>query len=369
MCRTCVFLHVGADPSCAAVVRSRPVLGQAHTPRRRLIPLAALALAVLASPAVGGENPSHRAASLRAQDVAIAAKSRAAVLGLYALDERLGSARTKLSALQQQATSLRAQRASLAHQMNVAKRGTQISQRRLAERLRVLYEEGDVEPLEVVLGATSLDEALTNLDNLNRVTGQGEDVLRELANARGSLRSATRTLAAREAALRAATREARVTADALANARAARGAYISSLAERRRLTQRQIAALVVRAHTAQVRSVELARAGAAAPAVAADSFRSASAPSATQGARTITLTATGYSLPGSTSSGLPVGWGVVAVDPSLIPLGTHMTVPGYGEAVAADTGGAVVGSTIDLWFPSRAQASAWGRRTVTVVIH
>jgi peptidoglycan hydrolase CwlO-like protein len=245
MCRTCVFLHVGADPSCAAVVRSRPVLGQAHTPRRRLIPLAALALAVLASPAVGGENPSHRAASLRAQDVAIAAKSRAAVLGLYALDERLGSARTKLSALQQQATSLRAQRASLAHQINVAKRGTQISQRRLAERLRVLYEEGDVEPLEVVLGATSLDEALTNLDNLNRVTGQGEDVLRELANARGSLRSATRTLAAREAALRAATREARVTADALANARAARGAYISSLAERRRLTQRQIAALLV----------------------------------------------------------------------------------------------------------------------------
>jgi peptidoglycan DL-endopeptidase CwlO len=348
------------------------VLGQAHTPRRRLIPLAALALAVLATPAVGGANPSHRAATLRTQDAAIAAKSRAAVLGLYSLDQRLGSARTKLAELRQQATSLRSQRASLAHQMNVAERGTKISQRHLAERLRVLYEQGDVEPLEVVFGAKSLDEALTNLDNLNRVTGQGEDVLRELANARGSLRSATRTLAAREAALRAATRDARATADALANARAARDAYISSLAERRRLTQRQIAAVVTSAHTAQVRSVELARARAASPrvtAIAADSLRTAPAPSATQGARTITVSATGYSLPGSTSSGLRVGWGVVAVDPSLIPLGTHMTIPGYGEAVAADTGGAVVGSKIDLWFPSTAQANAWGRRTVTIVVH
>ena len=81
------------------------------------------------------------------------------------------------------------------------------------------------------------------------------------------------------------------------------------------------------------------------------------------------MTATGYSLGGTTSTGLRVGWGVAAVDPSLIPLGSHMTVPGYGEAVAADTGGAVVGATIDLWFPTVAQANAWGRRTVTLVVH
>ena len=44
-----------------------------------------------------------------------------------------------------------------------------------------------------------------------------------------------------------------------------------------------------------------------------------------EGGRTITVTATGYSLPGSTATGLPVGWGVAAVDPAVIPLGTHMT--------------------------------------------
>jgi 3D (Asp-Asp-Asp) domain-containing protein len=46
-----------------------------------------------------------------------------------------------------------------------------------------------------------------------------------------------------------------------------------------------------------------------------------------------------------------------------------MTVPGYGEAVAADTGGAIIGATIDRWFPTAEQAFAWGRRTVTIVIH
>jgi peptidoglycan DL-endopeptidase CwlO len=347
------------------------VLGQAHTPQRRLVPLVAIAVAVLAAPAVVGAKPSHSAAALRAQDAAIAAKSRAAVLGLYSLDQRLGTARAKLVSLQRQAQSLRAERASLAHQLDVAKRGTRISRRELADRLRMLYEDGSVEPLEVVLGAKSLDEALTNLDNLNRVAGQGRDVLRELTEAQDVLRRAERTLATRRAALVAATREARATEESLAGARAARDAYISSLAEQRRMTQGQIAVLVARAHAAQARSAVLVRGiDGAAPSVSPiTEVSSRAAAVATPGARTITVSATGYSLAGSTSSGLPVGWGVVAVDPSLIPLGTHMTIPGYGEAVAADTGGAVAGPTIDLWFPSTAQANAWGRRSVTIVLH
>jgi 3D (Asp-Asp-Asp) domain-containing protein len=60
---------------------------------------------------------------------------------------------------------------------------------------------------------------------------------------------------------------------------------------------------------------------------------------------------------------------VVAVDPSVIPLGTRLTIPGYGAGIAADTGSAVRGSTIDLWFPTLAQALAWGKRTVTITLH
>jgi 3D (Asp-Asp-Asp) domain-containing protein len=43
-------------------------------------------------------------------------------------------------------------------------------------------------------------------------------------------------------------------------------------------------------------------------------------------------------------------------------------VPGYGEAVAADTGGAIRGALIDLWFPTVAAARAWGRRTVVITL-
>lgn len=78
---------------------------------------------------------------------------------------------------------------------------------------------------------------------------------------------------------------------------------------------------------------------------------------------------TGYCLRGTTSTGIPTSWGVVAVDPSVIPLGTKMFIPGYGEGVAADTGPAVRGAMIDLWFPSCPQALAWGTRRVTITIH
>jgi 3D (Asp-Asp-Asp) domain-containing protein len=52
----------------------------------------------------------------------------------------------------------------------------------------------------------------------------------------------------------------------------------------------------------------------------------------------------------------------------VIPLGARLTIPGYGTAVAADTGGAVNGNVIDVWFPTRRQALAWGTRTVTITI-
>jgi cystine transport system substrate-binding protein len=333
------------------------------------LPLAAFAFAVLTAPAVGGANPSHGVASLRANDAAIAAKSRAAVLDLYSLDHRLSAASSRLASLKRQAMSLRAERASLQRQIRVAQRGTRLGQSRLADRIRALYDQGNVEPLEIVFGAKSLDEAMTNLENLNRAAGQGEAVLAELKAAKHKLAAASRQLATRQSALAAATREAQATQASLERARAQRSAYISTLATQRRMTQQEIAAAVVRAQAAVTRTTVITRAGttqaiaASAPPVALDTAVSSSA------GHTLTVSATGYALGGTTATGLPVGWGIVAVDPSVIPLGTHMTVPGYGEAVAADTGGAIIGATIDLWFPSVAQANAWGRRTVTIVLH
>ena len=51
-----------------------------------------------------------------------------------------------------------------------------------------------------------------------------------------------------------------------------------------------------------------------------------------------------------TASGLPLAKGVVAIDPTYISLGTRLFIPGYGEAIAADTGGGVRGRIIDLGY-------------------
>ncbi|MBE3556764.1 MAG: DUF348 domain-containing protein [Firmicutes bacterium] len=84
--------------------------------------------------------------------------------------------------------------------------------------------------------------------------------------------------------------------------------------------------------------------------------------------RTLQMVATAYSGDGYTASGRRTARGLVAVDPDLIPLGTRLYISGYGEAIAADTGGAIQGRRIDLYFPSAAQAQSWGVRTVSVTI-
>ena len=71
---------------------------------------------------------------------------------------------------------------------------------------------------------------------------------------------------------------------------------------------------------------------------------------------------------GITAMGIPATYGVVAVDPSVIPLGSRVYIPGYGEALAADVGGAIIGYSIDLCMETYAECMNFGRRTVTVYV-
>ncbi len=71
---------------------------------------------------------------------------------------------------------------------------------------------------------------------------------------------------------------------------------------------------------------------------------------------------------GITAMGIPATYGIVAVDPDVIPLGSRVYIPGYGEALAADTGGAIYGYRIDLCMEDYYQAMDFGRRDVTVFV-
>lgn len=69
---------------------------------------------------------------------------------------------------------------------------------------------------------------------------------------------------------------------------------------------------------------------------------------------------------GVTTTGARAKTGTIAADPRVFPFGTRLVVPGYGEGVVEDTGGAVVGRHIDVWFPTHAAARKWGTRTLKI---
>jgi len=84
-----------------------------------------------------------------------------------------------------------------------------------------------------------------------------------------------------------------------------------------------------------------------------------------------TYTATAYSLRGRTASGQFVSRGLIAADPSVLPLGTRVRVEAgafSGEYLVADTGGAIKGRRIDIWTPSTREAMQFGRRTVKLTV-
>lgn len=71
---------------------------------------------------------------------------------------------------------------------------------------------------------------------------------------------------------------------------------------------------------------------------------------------------------GITASGTKAKKGTIAADTSVFPFGTRMRIPGYGDGVVEDRGGAIQGTRIDLFFKTHQQALEWGRKTVTVEV-
>lgn len=105
--------------------------------------------------------------------------------------------------------------------------------------------------------------------------------------------------------------------------------------------------------------------------------RSSGSKSAPSGGKTLYMASTAYTAncsgcSGRTATGINLKSNpnakVVAVDPNVIPLGTRVHVEGYGYAIAGDTGGAINGNKIDVFFSSKSKANSWGMRKVKVKI-
>jgi 3D (Asp-Asp-Asp) domain-containing protein len=345
----------------------------------RLVTVAAAgALAVLLASAppgtgaVGDRSSPHD--TLRTRQAALARAQQRALLDLYAYEIRLTRARASLAGVEQRIDRLGAERAQLRRRAVVVRHSLLVARERLVHALRTLYKQGQPDPVAILLGAGSFDEAVAGLDGLRRTARANRRLIGQLQRTEQRLHGLDRRLHAKRRALQRARRDAERRVADLTRVTNDRAAALASVRTRLSLTHQELDRLDRVARTAQRRSVTLTAhsqavlspQAAESPAAAPARAPRLPAPGATT---TLVVDAVAYHLPGRTASGLPVGKGVVAVDPSVIPLGTRMFVPGYGSAVAADVGSAVKGSLIDLWMPSRARALAWGRRTVTITIY
>jgi 3D (Asp-Asp-Asp) domain-containing protein/peptidoglycan hydrolase CwlO-like protein len=362
-----------------------------------LVPLTGFLL-VLGTPATGPAQ-SPGVGALREKQATLAAESRQALVELYGLDSRLAQTQADLARLDERAGELARRQASARNRLGTAVRTQAAAQRMLGRQLRILYQEDQPDPIAIVLGATSLDEAIEGLETAHRTASATERIVAESRRARTRLQQARRALAAEVAEIRAARTQVAATAAELEQAHSERSSYLEQIRRDQELTAAEISSLEERAQAARQKAATISAGSTAAapaqpPAAPAsapapdgansapsepppapveavsggESAPPAAAPAPPRPGRTMTVFATGYCLHGTTATGLPVGPGIVAVDPAVIPLGTRMTIPDYGEAVAADVGSGISGARIDVWIASCPEAATF-TRTVTITFH
>jgi 3D (Asp-Asp-Asp) domain-containing protein len=331
------------------------VLGRTRNRAARFAGLAAVLTltvtsAALAAPGTAGSGGTPADATAQQLDSQV----HQALLGLYALDSQLDAWRSRVASLGAAAAAMRERRSALRQELGAAQASLAVGQHQLALNLRQLYERGTVDPVAVMLGSTSLTQGLRQLDSLSRLTDQSRQIVESTTTARGRLLRSQARLAAESLRLQRSLAAAREAERQVAASAASRLAYVNSLRAQQQMQAAQVQTVVATAQQVQQKSQQLQPPTAAVPPPASG--------------RQLVVSATCYDLPGRTATGMPVGLGVVAVDPSLIPLGTRMSVPGYGNGVAADVGSGIKGATIDLWMPPD-QCAAWGRRTVTITLY
>jgi cystine transport system substrate-binding protein len=374
------------------------LLARSHRSIFLLAALAGFLLSVVCPAAGPAQTPG--VGVLQQRQAALAAQEQAAVVQLYGLESRLSQARSDLTHLDARAAALTRKQQTARRELHAAQKTLLASQRRLAAQLRYLYEHGEPDTIAVILGASSLDEAINGLETAKQTARASQMVLEQSRAAKRQITQVRATLAVQVRQARIARDRVAATAADLEQARSARTSYIASLRQEQQLTAAQIGRLQEQARAATQKAREVQAQTTAQPATQTDTTTTTAAASTTTDAApsepppppaesvstdttpaptepppaparpgtSMTVYATGYCLRGTTATGLPVGPGIVATDPSVIPLGTRMTIPGYGEGVAADTGGAIVGKRIDVWIANCKQAGLFNR-TVTITFH
>ena len=260
--------------------------------------------------ALAAANPSglrSEAASLRANDESLEARANAATLELYALEAELRQARSAVESVAARQEVVARDRAAVRKQLAIARNALHVSEAQLAELVRALYEHsGTADPLAILLGAASLDEALTGLDSLSRAAGENSRIIEQARSSRKRLAVLDERLAAREAELTQLAAAAAARTSALAEAAGTRERFVAALRHQQGLNAARISSIEAQARRAEARTLAIsATVAPVATAVVETAAPAAPAePVATSGA-TITVSTTGYTLQGPHHDGRP----------------------------------------------------------------
>jgi 3D (Asp-Asp-Asp) domain-containing protein/Skp family chaperone for outer membrane proteins len=296
-------------------------------------------------------NSKNQISGLKDDERALLAELVALESELHTAQEELENTNEKLAASECQLNKIRQSKESLQEDLGKTKT---VLQTRLVD----IYTDGRFVGLDFILSSKDISNLLCRLDYLNRIVKQDAQLVQKVESEKKELEQAelkieqenhdlTEIRSSCEAKQLALDRKIREKQSVLADIRSRQLATEDSLQEL------QDSAVQIRAKMDELQPPSRA---------------------ATRGS--LRMLASGYcpcakccgQNNGKTATGLPAGKGVVAVDPKVIPLGTKLYISEYGEAIAGDIGGKIVGNRIDLGFDSHSQANAWGKRYVVVDI-
>ena len=248
----------------------------------------------------------------------------------------------------------------------------------VAKQMRAVQSNGGAtfSYIDVVASSKNLSEMITRLTNLNVVLTAEADQAKSLIEKEASLKTMKVKLEETQESLVKNQNDYQGQVDSLQSS-------ISSLKDKISSNKQLLSEMQEKAAAEQkARDEALAKSVAEVKAKAETDKNKSSNPSplpdppkptpptTPSGGRTLNVEATAYALNGITATGIDLSKNpiCIAVDPSVIPLNSLVEVPGYGIAIAGDTGGAIIGNIIDVHFPTNDQAIAWGRKNIQITV-
>lgn len=326
-----------------------------------VLPSLLLSLGFIAS---ASATPAGELGELEAQSQELQSSYDTALVDLVAADSAVSNKSTEIAAATQQRDEVQATLDSQRQNLAQLQAQMQDRQRILEKRLLSTYKSDDSGFIEVMMGSDDFSDFLNRIDMVNAIADDDRELIESMRASKQAVEDEIANLEQTEAELASLVDSLNAAQQELLAAQAEQQSVLTAIQSQRDLTAEQLSqvqaqAASIEANMSSIQSQVPAAGG-------GDDGGSYSPPAG--GGSTITVTATAYCLGGTTATGMPVGRGVIAVDPSVIPLGSRVHVSGYGDAIAADTGGAIYGNKIDVWLPC-GDAHAWGVRTVTVTIY